>query len=90
MTKYDWLEFGTRMLGVWFVATGMLAVIDNIQTIAIIPDVPKAGLMFFRPVAQSFLGTMMVMLTPGFIAWLRSKDAHAKPSRPSIPSSDLP
>jgi hypothetical protein len=93
MNKYDWLEFSTRILGVWFVASGALQVVTTISMRTAMPSefVKMAGAMgtsgvsgasFFIALCTSFLGTIMVLLAPGFVAWLQRKDARARAPHP--------
>jgi hypothetical protein len=98
MNKYDWVEAATRILGVWFVASGALQVLQTISMRSAVPvklagAVDVSGAAFFVAIGTSFLGTIMVLLAPGFVTWLKRKDASARagaPQRPAQPSdSDI-
>jgi hypothetical protein len=76
MKKYDWLELATRILGVFFVAQGAIGVLVAIVISALSADVgPHA---FFTAIGTSFIGTLMLLLAPGFVGWLDEKDAKAR------------
>jgi hypothetical protein len=91
MNKYDWLELATRILGVWFVASGALQVLQTISMRSAVPAklagaVDVSGAAFFVAVGTSFLGTIMVLLAPGFVTWLKRKDARARAGAPQQPT----
>ena len=98
MNKYDWLELATRVLGVWFVASGAIQVLQTISMRSAIPaelaGIVNAsgvsGASFFAALGTSFLGTIMVLLAPGFVAWLQRKDAGARaPQERARPSESV-
>jgi hypothetical protein len=76
MKKYDWLELATRILGVYFVAVGAIGVLGAIVISALEADVGPPA--FFKAIGTSFIGTVMLLLAPGFVGWLERKDAKAR------------
>jgi len=99
MNKYDWLELATRVLGVWLVVNGALGVLNAIGMQASVAAMGRhvnglssvsngaVGSAFLVALGTSFLGTVMVLLAPGFVGWLKNKDARALASNPPTAAS---
>src|SRR5688572_14498290 len=87
MNKYDWLEVGTRVIGVYLVAQGLLGALGatilslDLEAEGILTAMIAAGLL------SSFAGTCFVLLAPGFVGWLRGRDEQARSAARRAPAS---
>ena len=81
MNKYDWIEAGTRLLGVWFLSQGVIGFVRYVL-IAGSESSRLGQRAAMEPVLTalflSFFGTVLLLMAPALIRFLRASDARAE------------